>query len=116
MQPNSFGRMREMKVIVLLGCALVVCMNSGAQSQEGKPRTTAEGVFTQEQAKSGEDTYQAQCAGCHGVDLHSTDSEAPDLTDGSFKFGWVGKTIAEMFGTRSEEHTSELQSRFGISY
>jgi mono/diheme cytochrome c family protein len=91
--------MREMKAIVLLGCALMVCMISGAQCQEGKTRTTAEGVFTQEQAKSGEDTYQAQCAGCHGADLHSTDSEAPDLTDGSFKFGWVGKTVAEMFGT-----------------
>jgi mono/diheme cytochrome c family protein len=37
------------------------------------------------------------CASCHGTDLHSTEAEAPDLTEGPFKFGWQGKTIAERF-------------------
>jgi cytochrome c len=41
--------------------------------------------------------YQAQCATCHGADLHSTEPEAPNLTDGAFKFGWQGKTIADRF-------------------
>jgi mono/diheme cytochrome c family protein len=61
------------------------------------PRSTSSGVFTAEQAKNGERAYQAQCAGCHGADLHSTEPEAPDLTDGAFKFGWQGKTIADRF-------------------
>src|SRR5438309_1295981 len=60
-------------------------------------RSTASGVFTAEQAKNGERAFQAKCATCHGQDLHSTDAEAPDLTEGAFKFGWQGKTIANRF-------------------
>jgi len=53
--------------------------------------------LTAEQAKSGERAFQAKCATCHGSDLHSTDAEAPDLTEGAFKFGWEGKTVANRF-------------------
>src|SRR5205814_3991109 len=60
-------------------------------------RSISSGVFTAEQAKKGETAYQAGCASCHGADLRSTDPEAPDLTEGIFKFGWKGKTIAETF-------------------
>ena len=67
-----------------------------ANAQQGK-RTIASGVFTAAQAKSGESAYQTNCASCHGSDLHSTDAEAPDLTEGIFKFGWKGKTVAEVF-------------------
>ena len=61
--------------------------------------STSTGVFTEEQAKKGEAAYQRVCASCHGADLHSTEAEAPDLTDGAFKFGWQGKTLAERFDT-----------------
>lgn len=54
---------------------------------------------TDEQAKKGEAAYQSVCASCHGTDLRSTEPEAPDLTEGAFKFGWQGKTIAEKFET-----------------
>jgi len=67
-----------------------------ANAQQAK-RTTSSGVFTAEQAKKGETAYQASCAGCHGTDLRSTDSEAPDLTEGIFQFGWSGKSVAETF-------------------
>ena len=60
-------------------------------------RSTADGVFTEAQAKAGETAYQSHCAGCHGLDLKKTDAEAPDLTDGPFRFGWQGKTLAERF-------------------
>ena len=68
---------------------------TGALAQA--PRSTTEGVFTAEQAKAGEEAYQSNCAGCHGLDLKKTDAEAPDLTEGPFRFGWHGKTIAERF-------------------
>ena len=61
------------------------------------PRSTSSGAFTAEQAKNGERVYQAQCASCHGADLHSSEPEAPDLTDGAFKFAWQGKTLADRF-------------------
>ena len=34
---------------------------------------------------------------CHGSELRSTDREIPHLSDKSFKFGWIGRTIAEKY-------------------
>ena len=76
-------------------CLLLFCGTGLLYAQETK--STSTGVFTEEQAKKGEAAYQRICASCHGTDLHSTEAEAPDLTEGAFKFGWQGKTIAERF-------------------
>ena len=84
-----------MKMAVLLGSVLLLGGTWVACGQG--TRSTADGVFTEEQAKKGEATYQSRCASCHGADLHSTDPEATELTDGSFKYSWQGKTIAEKF-------------------
>src|SRR5439155_22589279 len=78
-------------------CVLSIQGCFAAHAQQAGERTTASGVFTAEQAKNGERTYQARCAGCHGADLHAVDPEAPDLTEGGFKFGWLGKTVANRF-------------------
>jgi len=78
-------------------CLLLLCGTNLLLAQETK--STSTGVFTEEQAKKGETAYQRVCASCHGADLHSTEPEAPDLTEGAFKFGWQGKTIAERFDT-----------------
>ena len=86
--------MKDGVVIGALALLLGVCVT---HAQQPPPRSTSSGVFTAEQAKNGERVYQAQCATCHGADLHSTEPEAPDLTDGAFKFGWQGKTIADRF-------------------
>ena len=77
--------------------SLLLCGASLLLAQETK--STSTGVFTEERAKKGEAAYQRVCASCHGADLHSTEPEAPDLTEGAFKFGWQGKTIAEKFET-----------------
>jgi cytochrome c len=60
-------------------------------------RSTAQGVFTEAQAKRGAAAYNANCASCHGADLRSTDKEVTNLSGGPFKSGWVGKTIGERF-------------------
>jgi cytochrome c553 len=78
-------------------CLLLFCGTSLLHAQD--TTTTSSGVFTEEQAKKGEAAYQRVCATCHGADLHSTEPEAPDLTEGAFKFGWQGKPIAERFDT-----------------
>jgi len=85
--------MKNRTAVAFLTLLLGVCV-AGAQPAA---RSTSSGVFSVEQAKNGERVYQAQCATCHGADLHSTEPEAPDLTDGAFKFGWQGKTIADRF-------------------
>ena len=41
--------------------------------------------------------YNTNCVTCHGSELRSTDREIPHLSDKSFKFGWIGKTIAEKY-------------------
>src|SRR5262245_27028940 len=76
-------------------CLLLLCGASLIHAQETK--STSTGVLTEEQAKKGEAAYQRVCASCHGADLDSTEHEAPDLTDGPFKFGWQGKTSAERY-------------------
>jgi mono/diheme cytochrome c family protein len=85
-----------MKTCIVAVCLLWLLGLSAAYPQSGASSTSS-GVFTAEQAKNGERAYQAQCATCHGADLHSTEPEAPDLTEGAFSFGWQGKTIANRF-------------------
>jgi len=80
-----------------IACLLFFCGTGLLHAPDTK--STSTGVFTEEQAKKGEAAYQRICASCHGADLHSTEPEAPDLTEGAFKFGWQGKTIAERFET-----------------
>ena len=86
-----------MTIRAAVTCLLLLCGTSQLHAQEA--RSTSTGVFTEEQAKKGEAAYQSRCASCHGTDLHSTEAEAPDLTEGAFKFGWQGKTVAERFDT-----------------
>jgi mono/diheme cytochrome c family protein len=85
-----------MKKCLVVAFFLLLPGASATQTQTG-PSSTSSGVFTAEQAKNGERAYQAQCATCHGADLHSIEPEAPDLTEGAFSFGWQGKTIANRF-------------------
>jgi cytochrome c553 len=87
----------KMKTAVVVGALLFVLGMSITHAQQTGTRSTASGVFTAEQAKNGERAFQAKCATCHGADLHSTEPEAPDLTEGAFRFGWQGKTIANRF-------------------
>jgi mono/diheme cytochrome c family protein len=90
---KEISKMKIGLTIASLALLLGACIASAQQAG----RSVASGVFTAEQAKNGERAYQAQCAACHGADLHSSDAEAPDLTDGAFKYGWQGKTIADRF-------------------
>ena len=86
-----------MKQHLAIGSLCLMLGMCATWAQQTGARSTASGVFTVEQAKSGERAFQAKCAGCHGEDLHSADAEAPDLTEGAFKFGWQGKTLANRF-------------------
>jgi cytochrome c553 len=87
----------KMKKGIVVGALLLLLGASVSFAQQTGARSTASGVFTAEQAKDGERAFQAKCATCHGADLHSTEPEAPDLTESAFKFGWQGKTLADRF-------------------
>ena len=80
-----------------VACFILICGIGMTHAQEAASKSTSAGVFTAEQAKDGAVAYNANCAICHGEQLRSTDREVPHLTDKSFQFNWVGKTIADQF-------------------
>ena len=55
------------------------------------------GAIGVEQVERGQDHYVENCASCHGEDLHSVLSTAPDLTGSVFKYGWAGQTVGAKF-------------------
>ena len=84
------------------GAALAVLLflaALGAQAQNASSPSNWSGVFTAEQARRGNDAYQASCAACHGSDLHATDPEAVDLTGPGIRAKWNGKTLQDRFET-----------------
>ena len=95
-----------MNVRIPTACFLLLIATGGSFAES----TTSQGVFTEEQAKRGAAAYGANCAGCHGADLHSTDREVPDLTGRPFKDGWVSKTIFEKFEAAREMPPREERS------
>ena len=84
------------KVGTILSIALFGALVAAAQE------SIWAGVFTAAQAKRGEDAYQSNCSGCHGSDLHATNSEAPDLTGPALRNSWNGRTLEERFQTIRE--------------
>lgn len=59
-------------------------------------KTTADGVYTETQAKRGEQTYAKACASCHGADL-SGSGQAPALGDADFNKEWDGQPLSDLF-------------------
>ena len=58
-------------------------------------KTTNSGVFTEEQATRGQETYLQECAQCHLDDLLG-DGIAPSLIGAPFSFRWSELSIGDM--------------------
>ena len=68
-----------------------------ARSQEASPsRSVWDGVYTEEQAKRGEEMYRKECATCHGDTLVGGGGAAP-LAGGTFLSNWNGLTVGDLF-------------------
>jgi mono/diheme cytochrome c family protein len=91
--------MRKTLLAAALAALLGLQVPAFTRAQQAGGPLSPNGAFTAEQAKNGERQYQAKCASCHGADLHSTEPEAPDLTEEPYKYGWQGKTVADRFET-----------------
>jgi S-disulfanyl-L-cysteine oxidoreductase SoxD len=59
-------------------------------------QTTRDGVYTEAQARRGEDLYAKSCASCHAPDL-SGSGQAPALADAEFAAEWDKQPIADLF-------------------
>jgi S-disulfanyl-L-cysteine oxidoreductase SoxD len=65
-------------------------------SQGSETRSVWDGVYTEEQAKRGEELYRKECASCHGDTLVGGGGAAP-LTGGTFLSNWNGLTVGDLF-------------------
>jgi len=85
-----------------IGLAAVLIAYAGAtirpaQADDAKPaKTTAEGVYTDAQAKQGKDVYSQNCATCHLDDLSGSGQALP-LAGDSFMQSWEGQTVDDLF-------------------
>ena len=82
-------KLRLIAGMMLLGPALVAAIAQDA------PKTTWDGVYTDEQAKRGEAQYSTSCSSCHSPDLSGGDS-APSLTGPDFNAGWNDLTVGDL--------------------
>jgi mono/diheme cytochrome c family protein len=60
------------------------------------PRSTWDGVYTEEQAKRGADAFDRECAGCHGAG-GAGGSMAPALVGAAFTANYDGQTVGDLF-------------------
>jgi mono/diheme cytochrome c family protein len=58
--------------------------------------STWSGVYTEAQAKTGQELYAKNCAECHGQDLGG-DGFAPGLKGPEFMNNWNGLSVADLF-------------------
>jgi mono/diheme cytochrome c family protein len=76
------------RVVVMLVVS-VLSARLGAQSSTPQPtRSTASGVYTDEQATRGRDTYQMQCKSCHTPASH---------TGATFASWWDRKPLSDLY-------------------
>ena len=83
---------------ILLAAAIGVGQ-AAVRNQEparSESRSVWDGVYTDEQAKRGEEIYRKECASCHGASLTGGES-APPLTGGAFLSNWNGLTLGDLF-------------------
>lgn len=90
-------------VTVLLWVAAVVlalAYSAGAAAQDPR-RTVWDGVYTEEQAKRGQEAYRQVCGHCHRDDLSGGGSEvgAPALVGPLLIFRWRDQSLVDLFIT-----------------
>jgi mono/diheme cytochrome c family protein len=94
--------MKTVAICLAAICALGVGMMESASGRSGisqlaeTSRSVWEGVYTEEQAKRGEEMYGKECASCHGATLVGGGGAAP-LTGGAFLSNWNGLTVGDLY-------------------
>jgi mono/diheme cytochrome c family protein len=81
-------------ILVICGFCLVAAAPNAGQDTAGK--TVWNGVYSEAQAKRGEEKYGQSCAKCHGPDLSGADV-APPLAGVEFNSGWNDLSVGDLF-------------------
>jgi mono/diheme cytochrome c family protein len=89
-------------IISGLGLAALIIAYAGAPIRPAQadtpkpPTTTAEGAYTDAQAKQGKDVYSQSCASCHLDDLSGSGQALP-LAGDAFMQSWEGQTVDDLY-------------------
>ena len=85
------------RLAVSLSLALLLTAASAAAAQgvTTTPSSVWDGVYTAEQAARGEDTYELDCAHCHGPYLDG--GEGPSLAGQGFLRNWLEDNVNNLF-------------------
>jgi alcohol dehydrogenase (cytochrome c) len=84
-----------MTALAALAIASVLYATHAPVSAQGAT-SSADGVFTDAQAKRGEKAYSENCSFCHGDDLRGSDV-IPALTGDGFVKSWTSKSVGDLF-------------------
>jgi S-disulfanyl-L-cysteine oxidoreductase SoxD len=92
----SFDR-RPIAVVVLLSAALASVGGAiGSAGAADAPKTTMDGVYTNDQATRGKAQYAQACANCHMDDLSGSGQALP-LAGDAFTETWEGQSVNDLF-------------------
>ena len=89
------ARMRIPAAIVVASGCYIAGVTLHAR-QDAAAKTVWNGVYSEAQAKRGEQKYGEYCAKCHGPDLSGADV-APPLAGGEFTSGWNDLSVGDLF-------------------
>ena len=82
--------------VAIRGLTVVAALGLSVSAQQEQTADSVwAGVFTDEQAKRGEATYQQECSNCHGPGLEGADM-TPPLTGGGFTSNWSDLTVGDL--------------------
>ena len=80
----------------LFACILSAAVATAAAAQGAAPRSVWDSVYTEEQARRGEQVSGEHCASCHGQALEGAEA-APALVGYAFNGNWEGVPLSDLF-------------------
>jgi mono/diheme cytochrome c family protein len=83
-------------VLTLTGVMAVGVFQSSGTVAAQAAASQWDGIYTDAQAKRGEEGYQQYCASCHGPDM-SGGEMAPGLAGGDFSSNWNDLSVGDIF-------------------
>lgn len=97
-KPGQADPFTGRRAIVLSGAVIAaIAMTAFGATAQSQTYELSGGGISAAQIERGEAAFMANCSGCHGSDLRSVDSNAPDLRGPTFKYGWVDAPLSEKF-------------------
>ena|SRR5579863_6040972 len=85
----------KIATVTMLGLAALGASLATLRAQSDT-RSVWDGVFTEDQAKRGQGSYNENCSSCHGDSLTGGEM-APALAGGDFQSNWNGLTMGDLY-------------------